>query len=85
MKIRKGSWEEGRVENSEFAMKDLPLGRILLLIDWLIQWHILQLYSTLFVSLHLQKNKNEQPDLCSSFIDVNAYQVDLIYFNDFLP
>ena len=33
MKIRKEGLKEGRVENAEFAMKDLPLGRILRLND----------------------------------------------------
>ena len=33
-RYEKEDWEEGRVENAEFAVKDLPLGRTLWLIDW---------------------------------------------------
>ena len=32
-KYEKEGWEEGRVENAEFAVKDLPLGRALWFID----------------------------------------------------
>ena len=32
-RYEKEGWEEGRVENAEFAVKDLPLGRTLWLID----------------------------------------------------
>ena len=35
-RYEKEGWEEGRVENAEFVAKDLPLGRTLWLIDWLI-------------------------------------------------
>ena len=35
-KYEKEDWEEGRIENAESAVKDLPLGRTLWLIDWLI-------------------------------------------------
>ena len=33
-RYKKEGWEEGGVENGEFAVKDLPLGRTLWLIDW---------------------------------------------------
>ena len=32
--LEKEDWEDGRVENVEFAVKDLPLGRTPWLIDW---------------------------------------------------
>ena len=35
-RYEKEGWGEGRVENAEFAVKDLSLGRTLWLIDWLI-------------------------------------------------
>ena len=39
-RYEKQGWDEGRVENAEFAVKDLPLGRTLWLSAWLIYWMI---------------------------------------------
>ena len=49
MKIKKEGWEEGRVENAQFAVKDLSLGRTLWLIDWFIEWLIDMLQDSMFM------------------------------------
>ena len=43
-RYKKEGWEEGRVEKAEFAVKHLPLGRTLWLIDWLIDWYATRLH-----------------------------------------
>ena len=52
----KEGWEEGRVENAEFVVKDLPLSKTLWLINWLIDvlaFHCLPLHWFLFILYYM--------------------------------